>query len=110
LLRRELTHCLQRPQPLLVALQVLPLLFDFAVERPLVVQQRLDVFLRALQLTGDCTDGAGYMVFDFFQVRVACESMLPCDAKLLLRTKQLMQRRPSLRELAGNFANGADFT
>ena len=68
------------------------------------------MFLRALQLTGDSTDGAGYMVFDFFQVRVACESILPCDTKPLLRTEQFMQRRPSLRELAGNFANGADFT
>jgi hypothetical protein len=49
------------------------------------------------------------VVFHFFQVGVARESVLARDAQLLLRAEQLMQRRPPLRQLARDFANGTDF-
>jgi hypothetical protein len=106
----KVIHRLQRSQPLFVALQVLSLLLNFAVEGALVLQQRLDVLLCTLQLAGDGADGAGYMIFDFFEVGVARECMLPCEAKLLLSAEQLVQRCPALRQLTSGFANGADFT
>ncbi len=88
----------------------MPLLLNFAVEGPLVLQQRLDLLLRVLQLAGDGTDGAGEMIFNFFEVGVARESILPRNAQLFLRAQQLVQRGPALSQLSSSFANGADFT
>jgi hypothetical protein len=87
----------------------LAFLLNFAVQRPLIKQQRLDLFLSRLQLTRNGADGARDVIFDLFQVGVAGQRALPREAELLLSAKQLVQRRAALRELAGDFANGANF-
>jgi hypothetical protein len=49
------------------------------------------------------------VVFDFFEVGVARKRLLPSNAELLFRAQQLVQRRPALRQLTGNFADGTNF-
>ena len=103
------SHSLQRSQSFLVALQVLALLFDFSIKSALVLQQRLYLLFSTLQLAGYSADGAGDVVLDVLEVRVACQRALPRDSKLLLRAEEFMQGRAALRELAGDLADGSHF-
>jgi hypothetical protein len=103
------THILPPTQSFLVALQVLPLLFDFTIESALVLQQRLYLLFSALQLAGYSADGARDVVLDVLEVRVACQRALPRNSKLLLRAQEFMQGRASLRELAGYLADRSHF-